>query len=85
MVSFFGKKNGSFSCPSPTSSSKLISHWESTGIFIFHFKSFRPKELALWTVAKGKPISKKTKEGLEVGIKALVFAKWLKVAQHLTF
>lgn len=42
-------------------------------------------ELALWIVAMGKPISKKIKEGLEVGAKALVFAKWTKVAQHLTF
>lgn len=42
-------------------------------------------ELALWTVAKGKPISKKIKEGLEVGEKPLVFAKWPKVAQHPTF
>lgn len=42
-------------------------------------------ELARWAVAKGKPISKKIKEGLEVREKAIVFAKWPKVAQHLTF
>lgn len=41
-------------------------------------------ELALWTAAKKKPIFKEIKEGLEVREKALVFAKWPKVAQYLT-
>lgn len=85
ILSSLGRRNGRFSCPSPYSSNKLISHCESRGIFIFHFKGLHPMELTLWTAVKGKPISKKIKEGLEVREKALVFAKYPKVAQHLTF
>lgn len=78
------KKNGSFSCPSSTSSRKLISHLESKGIFIFHFKGLQPMELTLWMLPRGNQSTRKQKKSLEVAENALVFAKWPKVAWHLT-